>query len=51
VSRLPPNRPPVIAIVRADHEAFEAERLKCDVVLRAPKDLNRLCDILTRLTR
>jgi C4-dicarboxylate transporter DctQ subunit len=51
VARLPPDRPPVIAIVRADNEAAEAERLKCDVVLRAPGDLGRLCDVLTRLTR
>ena len=51
VARLPPNRPPVIAIVRADEEAWEAERLKCDVVLRAPRDLGRLCDVLTKLTR
>jgi len=51
VARLPPNRPPVIAIVRADDEASEAERLKCDVVLRAPHDLGRLCDVLMKLTR
>ena len=51
VARLPPNRPPIIAIVRADDEASEAERLKCDVVLRAPRDLGRLCDVLTKLTR
>ena len=51
VSRLPPDRPPIIAIVRADEEATEAERLNCDVVLRAPRDLGRLCDVLTKLTR
>ena len=50
-ARVPANRPPVIAIVRADAEASEAERLKCDVVLRAPRDLGRLCDVLTKLTR
>lgn len=51
VARLPPDRPPVIAIVRADDEASEAERLKCDVVLRAPRDLGRLCEVLTKLVR
>jgi hypothetical protein len=49
VERLPANRPPVIAIVREDREACEAERLKCDVVLRAPGELRRLPDVLTRI--
>jgi hypothetical protein len=49
VARLPANRPPIVAIVRGDDEALEAERLRCDVVLRAPKDLGKLRDVLTKL--
>ena len=49
VSRLPPDRPPVIAIVRDDDERREAQRLKCDVILRAPDDLSRLQDILEKV--
>jgi hypothetical protein len=51
VERLPPGRPPIIAIVRAEDEATEAARLKCDVVLRAPRDLRRLRDVLATLAR
>ena len=51
VARLPAGRPPIVAIVRADEEATEAVRLKCDVVLRAPQDLGRLREILTKLAR
>jgi hypothetical protein len=42
-------RPPVVAIVWADDEMAEAVRLKCEVVLRAPDDIGRLCDVLTRI--
>ena len=51
VARLPPDRPPIVAIVRADAEADEAERLKCDVVLRAPQDLGKLRDVLAHVAR
>src|SRR4051794_20157222 len=44
LARLPLNRPPVIAIAWKDDEIAEAQRLKCDVVLRAPNDVGRLCD-------
>jgi hypothetical protein len=47
IARLPLNRPPVVAIVWEEKEVKEAERLKCDVVLRAPHDVGRLCDALT----
>jgi hypothetical protein len=47
IGRLPHDRPPVIA----KSERAEAERLNCDVVLRAPDDVGRLCDALTRVTR
>ena len=40
------DRPPVIAIAWEDHEIEEAARLKCDVVLRAPQDVGRLCAAL-----
>jgi hypothetical protein len=49
LERLTPNRPPVVAIAWEDGEVAEAERLKCDVVLRAPGGVSRLCDALTKL--
>jgi hypothetical protein len=45
------DRPPVVAIAWADEEIAEATRLKCDVVLRAPADVSRLCQVLERLVR
>jgi hypothetical protein len=51
VTRLPPNRPPVIAIARTDDEVAEAERLRCDVILRLPDDAGRLYDALSRLVQ
>ena len=47
VARLPATRPPVIAIAWEDEEVAEAVRLRCDVVLRAPGEVSRLCDALT----
>ena len=47
IRHLPPNRPPVIAIAWEDDEVDEALRLKCDIVLKAPDDVGRLCDALT----
>jgi hypothetical protein len=49
IARLPRNRPPVVAIAWEEDELEEARRLKCDVVLHAPKDINRLCETLTKL--
>jgi len=50
IERLPRDRrPPVVAIAWEDAELAEARRLKCDVVLRAPHDISRLCDTLTKL--
>jgi len=49
IERLPRNRPPVVAIVWAENELREAQRLKCDVVLHAPHDIPRLCEILMKL--
>ena len=46
IARLPHNRPPVVAIAWEENAVEEAERLKCDVVLRAPGDVGRLCDAL-----
>ena len=43
------DRPPVVAIAWEDAEVAEAVRLKCDVVLRAPGDVGRLCDALTTI--
>jgi hypothetical protein len=47
IARLPPHRPPVIAIAWEDEEVAEAVRLRCDVVLRAPDEVSRLCQALT----
>ena len=49
IERIREGRPPVVAIVWADHEIAEAARLKCEVVLRAPSDVAQLCDALTRI--
>ena len=49
IARLPPGRPPVVAIAWEDDEVAEAEKLKCDVILRAPNDIARLCETLTRV--
>lgn len=40
------DRPPVVAIAWEEREAKEAARLKCDVVLRAPQEVGRLCQAL-----
>jgi hypothetical protein len=49
IAKLPPNRPPIVAIAWEPDEIAEAERLGCDVVLRAPKDVSRLCEELARV--
>jgi hypothetical protein len=50
IARLPAVHPPVIAIVWAEDEIAEAQRLNCDVILRGPHDISQLCDVLKRLT-
>src|SRR5688572_25802098 len=49
IVRLPIDRPPIVAIAWEERELAEAARLKCDVVLRAPNDVGRLCDALTAI--
>jgi hypothetical protein len=50
IERLPRDkRPPVVAIAWEEAELAEARRLKCDVVLHAPREINRLCETLTKL--
>jgi hypothetical protein len=49
IGRWPVDRPPVVAIAWEERELAEAARLKCDVVLRAPKDVGRLCEALTAI--
>ena len=49
IEKLPKNHPPVLAIAWDDEEAAEAERLKCDVVLRAPRGVSHLCEALKRV--
>src|SRR4029078_7895502 len=44
IARLRRERPPVVGIVREENEMAEARRLQCDVVLRAPDDIPRLCE-------
>lgn len=46
VSSLPPDRPPVVAIAFSEADVAEAERLRYEVVLRAPDEVRRLCDAL-----
>jgi hypothetical protein len=41
----------VIAIAWADHEIAEAARMNCDVVLRAPQEVGRLCAALASVTQ
>ena len=49
VSRLPATRPPIVAIASNDDEVNEAGRLRCEVVLRAPGEIRRLCEVLRSL--
>lgn len=49
VERLGMDRPPVLAIASDAAELREAERMKCEIVLRAPQEVSRLCDALARL--
>jgi hypothetical protein len=42
-------RPPVIAIVSEEQEFVEAQRLKCEVILRAPGEVSRLCEALATI--
>jgi hypothetical protein len=51
IGRLPPTRPPVVAIAWEDDELEEARKLKCDVILHAPHDIPRLCETLTRVVQ
>ena len=51
IEHLPPDHPPVIAIAWDDAELAEAERLKCDVVLRAPRDVTHLCETLRKVAQ
>jgi hypothetical protein len=45
-----PKRPPVVAIAWEDQEVAESVRLGCEVVLRAPDEVGRLCDALSTVT-
>lgn len=49
VSRLPPDRPPIVAIASTDADVEEARRLRCEVVLRGPSEIKRLCEALRSL--
>lgn len=51
IGRLPAGHPPVIAIASEAREVAEALRLKCDVVLRGPRDVARLCEVLERIVQ
>jgi hypothetical protein len=49
IADLPLNRPPVIAIAWSELEIAEAQRVGCNVILRAPDDVSRLLDMLTKV--
>ena len=50
IGRLPHDRrPPIVAIASDEKELTEARQLKCDVVLRAPGEISRLCEALTKV--
>jgi hypothetical protein len=49
ISRLPPGHPPVIALASDEPELVEARRLGCDVILRAPSEVSRLCEVLSQV--
>lgn len=49
IARLPPAHPPVIAIAWGEKALEEARRLRCDVVLHAPREIGRLCESLTKV--
>ena len=51
LEKLPPNRPPIIALAWEDDEVAEAHRLKCDVVLRGAREVGQLCEALTRVVQ
>lgn len=48
--RLPrEQRPMIVALTSSDDDVMEAERLGCEVVLRAPKQVRGLYDALSRV--
>jgi hypothetical protein len=49
IEKLPQHHPPVVAIAWEEDELAEARRMKCDVVLHAPRDITRLRETLTKL--
>lgn len=49
IEKLPANRPPIVAIAWDEAEVEEANRLRCDVVLRGPRDVSHLCEALRRM--
>jgi hypothetical protein len=51
IARLPPDRPPIVAIAWEEDELEEARKLKCDVIIHAPHDIARLCESLTRVVQ
>jgi hypothetical protein len=51
LEKLPPNRPPIIAIAWEEAEVVEARRLNCDVVLRGARDVGRLCEALMQVVQ
>lgn len=49
VSKLPPDRPPIVAIASSDTEVAEAERLHCEIVLKGPAGVRRLREAVRSL--
>ena len=51
LAQLGRRRPLIVALVSSDADVAEAERLRCDVIARAPHQVQTLYDTLMRLAR
>lgn len=49
ISKLPQDRPPIVAIASSNEDVEEARRMHCEVVLRGPTEIKRLCEALRSL--
>ena len=49
LSHLPPGRPPIVAIASTEADLAEASRLGCEVVLRGPREVRRLFEVVRSL--
>lgn len=49
ISKLPLDRPPIVAIATTNEDVEEARRMHCEVVLRGPAEIKHLCEALRSL--